>query len=114
MTTSKSIDRGYRFPADVIEQAVCLSVRFLLSLRMVEDLLAVRGIVVSHEPATKPYGAGLRRSDGPAPARSVGVRLSSATGGIAARSCSINGKRQFHVRAVDADGFVLGALVQSR
>ena len=28
MTTSKSIDRGYRFPADVIEQAVWLSIRF--------------------------------------------------------------------------------------
>jgi putative transposase len=27
---------------------------------------------------------------------------------------SINGKRQCHVRAVDADGFVLDALVQSR
>jgi hypothetical protein len=86
MTTSKSIDRGDRFPADVIEQAVCLSVRFLLSLRMVEDLLAVRGIVVSHEPATKPCGAGLRNSAGPAPARAVGARFSSATSGIAARS----------------------------
>jgi putative transposase len=49
MTTSKSIDRGYRFPADVIEQAVWLSIRFPLSLRMVEDLLAARGIIVSHE-----------------------------------------------------------------
>jgi hypothetical protein len=86
MTTSKSIDRGDRFPADVIEQAVWLYFHFPLSLRMVEDLLAARGIVVSHEPATKPYGAGLRRSDGPAPARSVGARLSSATSGIAARS----------------------------
>jgi putative transposase len=114
MTTSKSIDRGDRFPADVIEQAVWLYFHFPLSLRMVEDLLAARGIVVSHEPATKPYGAGLRRSDGPAPARSVGARLSSATSGIAARSCSINGKMQCHVRAVDADGFVLDALVQSR
>jgi hypothetical protein len=28
MTTSKSIDRGYRFPAEVIEQAVWLSIRF--------------------------------------------------------------------------------------
>ncbi|MFY7835134.1 MAG: IS6 family transposase, partial [Novosphingobium sp.] len=43
MTTSKSIDRGYRFPADVIEQAVWLYFRLPLSLRMVEDLLAARG-----------------------------------------------------------------------
>jgi len=35
--------------ADVIEQAVCLSVRFPLSLRMVEDLLAARRIVVNYE-----------------------------------------------------------------
>ena len=47
--TTKSIYRGYRFPAEVIEQAVWLYFRFPLSLRMVEDLLAARGIVVSHE-----------------------------------------------------------------
>ena len=86
MTTSKSINRGDRFPADVIEQAVWLYFHFPLSLRMVEDLLAARGIVVSHEPATKPYGAGLRRSAGPAPARSVSAPRSSATRGIAAQS----------------------------
>jgi transposase-like protein len=49
VTTSKCIYRGYRFPAEVIEQAVWLYFRFPLSLRMVEDLLAARGIVVSHE-----------------------------------------------------------------
>ena len=42
--TSKSIYRGYRFPAEVIEHAVWLYFRFPLSLRMVEDLLAARGI----------------------------------------------------------------------
>jgi hypothetical protein len=46
---SKSIYRGYRFPAEVIEHAVWLYFRFPLSLRMVEDLLAARGITVSHE-----------------------------------------------------------------
>jgi len=49
VTTSKSIDRGYRFPAEVIEQAVWLYFRFPLSLRMVEDLLAARRIVVNYE-----------------------------------------------------------------
>jgi len=40
---------GYRFPAEVINHAVWLYFRFPLSLRMVEELLAARGIVVSHQ-----------------------------------------------------------------
>jgi putative transposase len=40
---------GYRFPADVIAHAVWLYFRFPLSLRMVEDLLAARDIIVSHQ-----------------------------------------------------------------
>ena len=44
-----SIYRGYRFPPDIIAQAVWLYHRFALSLRDVEDLLAERGIEVSYE-----------------------------------------------------------------
>ena len=40
---------GHRFPAEIISYAVWLYFRFPLSLRMVEEMLAVRGIVVSHE-----------------------------------------------------------------
>jgi putative transposase len=40
---------GYRFPAEVISHAVWLYFRFPLALRMVEELLAARGIIVSHE-----------------------------------------------------------------
>ena len=40
---------GYRFPRDVIQRAVWMYLRFTLSLRDVEDLLAERGIVVSYE-----------------------------------------------------------------
>src|ERR1700746_2146682 len=40
---------GYRFPAEIIGQAVWLYFRFPLGLRMVEELLAARGIIVSHE-----------------------------------------------------------------
>ncbi len=40
---------GYRFPAEVISQAVWLYFRFPLSLRNVDEILAARGIVVSHE-----------------------------------------------------------------
>jgi putative transposase len=40
---------GYRFPAEVISHAVWLYFRFPLSLRMVGEMLAARGITVSHE-----------------------------------------------------------------
>jgi hypothetical protein len=40
---------GYRFPPEIIQQAIWLYVRFTLSFRDVEDLLAERGIVVSYE-----------------------------------------------------------------
>jgi putative transposase len=40
---------GYRFPAEVISHVVWLYFRFPLSLRMVEEMLAARGIIVSHE-----------------------------------------------------------------
>src|ERR1035438_1633882 len=40
---------GYRFPTEIIQQAIWLYVRFTLSFRDVEDLLAKRGIVVSYE-----------------------------------------------------------------
>ena len=40
---------GHRFPAEIISHAVWLYFRFPLSLRMVEELLAARGIIVSHE-----------------------------------------------------------------
>ena len=40
---------GYRFPPEVIRQAVWLYLRFTLIFRDVEDLLAERGITVSYE-----------------------------------------------------------------
>ncbi|MFC7739558.1 hypothetical protein ACFQX4_28395, partial [Roseomonas sp. GCM10028921] len=40
---------GYRFWPEITSQAVWLYFRFPLSLRMVEEMLAFRGIVVSHE-----------------------------------------------------------------
>ena len=38
--------RRHRFPAEIIAHAVWLYYRFPLSLRMVEDMLAARGIIV--------------------------------------------------------------------
>src|ERR1700760_658314 len=50
MTTSiRARYAGYRFPAEIIGHAVWLYFRFPLGLRMVEELLAARGIIVSHE-----------------------------------------------------------------
>ncbi len=40
---------GYRFPPEVIHQTIWLYLRFTLSLRDVEDLLAERGVAVSYE-----------------------------------------------------------------
>ena len=40
---------GYRFSAEIISHAVWLYFRFPLGLRMLEELLAARGIIVSHE-----------------------------------------------------------------
>ena len=40
---------GYRFPPEIIQHAIWLYLRFTLSFRDVEDLLAERGIMVSYE-----------------------------------------------------------------
>jgi putative transposase len=40
---------GHRFPAEIISYAVWLYFRFPLSLRHVDEILAARGITVSHE-----------------------------------------------------------------
>jgi transposase-like protein len=48
-TPARARYAGYRFPAEIIGHAVWLYFRFPLGLRMVEELLAARGIIVSHE-----------------------------------------------------------------
>jgi putative transposase len=40
---------GYRFPPEIIRRAIWLYLRFTLSFRDVEDLLAERGIAASYE-----------------------------------------------------------------
>jgi hypothetical protein len=49
---AKSPYAGYRFPPEVISQAVWLYFRFPLSLRMVDEILAARGIKVSQRDGT--------------------------------------------------------------
>ncbi len=43
--------RRHRYPAEVIGYAVWLYFRFPLSLQMAEEMLAARGIAVSHKTA---------------------------------------------------------------
>jgi putative transposase len=52
---SPNSDAGYRFPAAAISHAVWLCFRLPLSLRTVEEMLAARGIIVSHE-TVRPSG----------------------------------------------------------
>jgi hypothetical protein len=64
---------GYRFPPGIIRQAIWLYLRFTLSLRDVEDLLAERGIIVSYETVRRwvnhfgPMIAAELRNRGPGP-----------------------------------------------
>ncbi len=48
--------RGHRFPRQVIARAVRLYLRFALSLRDVEELLAERGIRVGYETVRRWVG----------------------------------------------------------
>ena len=71
---------GYRFPPEVISHAIWLSFRFPLSLRMVEEMLAVRGILVSHE-TVRPWA----RKFSQAFANRIRRRLPWATRGTSTR-----------------------------
>ena len=46
---TKSPYAGYCYPPEIISHVVWLYFRFPLSLRMVDEILAARGIAVSHE-----------------------------------------------------------------
>jgi putative transposase len=99
------------FPPDVIRQAVWLYLRFTLSYRVVEDLLAARGLSVSYET--------VRRwivKFGPAIARNL--RQARPKPGdqwhFDEMVVLINGQRMYMWRAVDSEGEVLDVLVQPR
>ena len=47
--------KGYRFPPEIIQQAIWLYLRFTLGVHDVVDLFAERGITISYE---RPFGAG--------------------------------------------------------
>src|SRR5919202_4008826 len=102
---------GYRFPAEVISHAVWLYFRFPLSLRMVEEMLAARGIVVSHE-TVRQWALRFGRDF----ADRIRRRLPRAgdkwhLDEVAIR---IAGVKHWLWRAVDQTGMVLDVLVQGR
>src|SRR6186713_168461 len=109
--TAKSPYAGYRFPGEVISHAVWLYFRFPLSLRMVEEMLAARGILVSHETVRQ-----WARKFGQAFANQIRRRLPQAGDKwhLDEVVISVAGKKHWLWRAVDQDGFVLDVLVQSR
>jgi len=112
MTTPRDpLYAGYRYPAELISYAVWLYFRFPLSLRMVEEMLAARGISVTYETIRqwglkfgREFANRLRRR---VPRRGDKWHLDEV-------ALSIAGKKHWLWRAVDQEGFVLDVLVQSR
>src|SRR5215211_2543448 len=102
---------GYRFPAEIISYAVWLYFRFPLSLRHVDEILAARGIVVSHE-TVRQWGLKF----GQAIANQIQRRLPCVGDKwhLDEVVVKIAGKKHWLWRAVDQSGMVLDVLVQSR
>src|SRR4051812_15091744 len=110
-SAAKSPYAGYRFPGEVISHAVWLYFRFPLSLRMVEEMLAARGIDVSHETVRqggRKFGQGF--------ANQIRRRLPFLGNKwhLDEGCLMIRGGKHWLWRAVDQDGVVLDVLVQSR
>ena len=74
---------GLGLTAPFVSQLLALYFRFPLGLRMVEELLAARGIIVTHETDN-----GRASSVSISPTKSVAAFPGSATNGISMRSCS--------------------------
>src|SRR5512133_3555132 len=102
---------GHRFPPEVISHAVRLHFRFPLALRMVEELLAARGITVSHETIRQ---WGLKFGRGFANAIRRRLPRPGDKWHLDEVEIKIAGKKHWLWRAVDQDGTVLDVLVQSR
>src|SRR5438477_6916843 len=103
--------RRHRFPPIVIQHAVWLYLRFTLSYRDVEELLAERGLDISYETVRRwvlKFGPAIaRRLRQCRPRPSDRWHLDEMVVRIA-------GERLYLWRAVDHEGEVLDMLVQSR
>src|SRR5271157_1009283 len=102
---------GYRFPPEIIQQAIWLYLRFTLSLRDVEDLLAERGVAVSYETVRRWVN-----HFGPMIAADLRKRRLKphTTWHLDEVYLKIDGRMVYLWRAVDAEGEVLDVLVQSK
>src|SRR5689334_10918939 len=103
--------RRHRFSPEIIQQAIWLYLRFTLSYRDVEELLAERGIEISYET--------VRRwvlKFGPVIARRLRRRRPQPSDRwhLDEMVVRIAGKRMYLWRAVDHEGEVLDILVQRR
>jgi putative transposase len=103
--------KRHRFPPEIIAHAVWLHFRFPLSLRLVEEMLLERGILVSYETVRRwalkfgpAYARRLRRKR---PNRRDIWHLDEVV-------VTISGQKHWLWRAVDQDGYVLDEIVQSR
>lgn len=110
MNTATSYKR-HRFPPQIIAHAVWLYYRFPLSLRLVEEMLLERGIVVSYETIRRwgikfgpDYARRLRCKQ---PSRNDVWHLDEVV-------ITIVGRKHWLWRAVDQDGYVLDEIVQNR
>jgi putative transposase len=110
MTKPVSYKR-HRFPPEIIAHAVWLYFRFPLSLRLIEEMLLERGIVVSYETVRRwalkfgtAYARRLRRKT---PSHRDIWHLDEVV-------VTIAGQKHWLWRAVDQDGYVLDEIVQSR
>jgi putative transposase len=103
--------KRHRFPAQIIAHAVWLYFRFPLSLRLVEEMLLERGIVVSYETVRRwaikfgpEYARRIKRKR---PSRRDIWHLDEVV-------VTIAGKKHWLWRAVDQDGYVLDEIIQTR
>jgi len=103
--------KHHRFPPEIIPHAVWLYARFSLSFRDVEDLLAERGLDISHETVRrwflkfgKQIASNLRRTR----------PLPGDYWHLDEMVIVIRGRRYWLWRAVDNEGEVLDFLVQSK
>jgi putative transposase len=111
MTRSPVSYKRHRFPPALIADAVWLYFRFPLSLRLVEEMLLERGIVVSYETIrcwAKKFGPDyahrLRRKQ---PSSTDIWHLDEVV-------ITIAGRKHWLWRAVDQDGYVLDEIVENR
>src|SRR5919106_3297456 len=111
MIETSTAYKRHRFPARLIAHAVWLYFRFPLSLRLIEEMLLDRGIVVSYETVRRwalkfgpAYARRLRRKT---PSRRDIWHLDEVV-------VTISGQKHWLWRAVDQDGYVLDEIDQSR